>query len=114
MCGFFFFFLFFFFFRKDSQKRGKQEAQRCPCSLAKALGGHLEMLLAVRWGGGRCAQSCAGLSFARSEEHTSGLQSPKDLVCRLLLEKKKKGKRSGEQKDSGPGSRESRRTPMSE
>src|SRR5574340_759433 len=27
---------------------------------------------------------------ARSEEHTSELQSPKDLVCRLLLEKKKK------------------------
>src|SRR5574340_1377030 len=29
---------------------------------------------------------------ARSEEHTSELQSPKDLVCRLLLEKKKKRK----------------------
>src|SRR5574342_232516 len=26
----------------------------------------------------------------RSEEHTSELQSPPDLVCRLLLEKKKK------------------------
>src|SRR5574340_580647 len=26
--------------------------------------------------------------FYRSEEHTSELQSPKDLVCRLLLEKK--------------------------
>src|SRR5207248_11088653 len=26
----------------------------------------------------------------RSEEHTSELQSPYDLVCRLLLEKKKK------------------------
>src|SRR5574339_817356 len=26
----------------------------------------------------------------RSEEHTSELQSPGDLVCRLLLEKKKK------------------------
>src|SRR5574340_1769499 len=30
----------------------------------------------------------------RSEEHTSELQSPKDLVCRLLLEKKKNQKRS--------------------
>src|SRR5574340_64147 len=30
------------------------------------------------------------LSRPRSEEHTSELQSPKDLVCRLLLEKKKK------------------------
>src|SRR5438132_8145336 len=28
--------------------------------------------------------------FARSEEHTSELQSHSDLVCRLLLEKKKK------------------------
>src|SRR2546426_6895397 len=28
-------------------------------------------------------------SFARSEEHTSELQSPCNLVCRLLLEKKK-------------------------
>src|SRR5258708_13731747 len=29
-------------------------------------------------------------SVARSEEHTSELQSPHHLVCRLLLEKKKK------------------------
>src|SRR5258708_21324691 len=33
----------------------------------------------------------AGLD-ARSEEHTSELQSPDHLVCRLLLEKKKKTK----------------------
>src|SRR5437867_9047646 len=30
------------------------------------------------------------LRRCRSEEHTSELQSPYDLVCRLLLEKKKK------------------------
>src|SRR5258708_15097750 len=30
----------------------------------------------------------------RSEEHTSELQSPDHLVCRLLLEKKKKNERS--------------------
>src|SRR5437867_8804088 len=30
------------------------------------------------------------LAGGRSEEHTSELQSPYDLVCRLLLEKKKK------------------------
>src|SRR5690349_22416904 len=29
----------------------------------------------------------------RSEEHTSELQSRRDLVCRLLLEKKKEGAR---------------------
>src|SRR5438105_11748341 len=31
----------------------------------------------------------AALEYARSEEHTSELQSRVDLVCRLLLEKKK-------------------------
>src|SRR5256885_3384187 len=31
-----------------------------------------------------------GLREQRSEEHTSELQSPCNLVCRLLLEKKKK------------------------
>src|SRR5690606_39849735 len=61
----------------------------------------------VRRGGGRRARSgCAGWpprpSFrrrdprrkesacGRSEEHTSELQSRENLVCRLLLEKKKK------------------------
>src|SRR5438876_8536003 len=33
-------------------------------------------------------------TFDRSEEHTSELQSPVHLVCRLLLEKKKKIKQS--------------------
>src|SRR5258708_17704843 len=31
----------------------------------------------------------AAAAFDRSEEHTSELQSPDHLVCRLLLEKKK-------------------------
>src|SRR5206468_11209242 len=35
----------------------------------------------------------ADLDGDRSEEHTSELQSRSDLVCRLLLEKKKKQKR---------------------
>src|SRR5438094_6998393 len=52
--------------------------------------------------GNRAARNRAGHAFAlldyrlvvfehilRSEEHTSELQSPYDLVCRLLLEKKK-------------------------
>src|SRR2546426_9282989 len=33
------------------------------------------------------------LQLIRSEEHTSELQSPCNLVCRLLLEKKKKDRR---------------------
>src|SRR2546426_9014186 len=35
-------------------------------------------------------QTSDGGFIARSEEHTSELQSPCNLVCRLLLEKKKK------------------------
>src|SRR5438270_3325918 len=34
------------------------------------------------------------LPFNRSEEHTSELQSQSNLVCRLLLEKKKKNNKS--------------------
>src|SRR5690349_22818084 len=36
-------------------------------------------------------------SGSRSEEHTSELQSRRDLVCRLLLEKKKNNKTKCEQ-----------------
>src|SRR4051794_41229655 len=36
----------------------------------------------------------ASFSIVRSEEHTSELQSPVHLVCRLLLEKKNKNKHS--------------------
>src|SRR5438034_3292975 len=35
------------------------------------------------------AQDAHGNTATRSEEHTSELQSHSDLVCRLLLEKKK-------------------------
>src|SRR2546426_7258876 len=35
------------------------------------------------------AKKWAGKGQSRSEEHTSELQSPCNLVCRLLLEKKK-------------------------
>src|SRR2546430_7869452 len=36
------------------------------------------------------ATGCGGDGGKRSEEHTSELQSQSNLVCRLLLEKKKK------------------------
>src|SRR5690349_22056993 len=35
------------------------------------------------------SRSLTGRTSCRSEEHTSELQSRRDLVCRLLLEKKK-------------------------
>src|SRR5690348_18045825 len=40
-------------------------------------------------GGCRGARGCSRAPRGRSEEHTSELQSPVHLVCRLLLEKKK-------------------------
>src|SRR6266540_5025003 len=49
---------------------------------SRALG--IELLSA---GGGRAV---VRMRVTRSEEHTSELQSHHDLVCRLLLEKKKK------------------------
>src|SRR2546430_8610474 len=36
-----------------------------------------------------CASQGPGITGTRSEEHTSELQSQSNLVCRLLLEKKK-------------------------
>src|SRR2546426_10789839 len=52
---------------------------------AAALGQQLALAQAV--------DSALALAVAtRSEEHTSELQSPCNLVCRLLLEKKKKKK----------------------
>src|SRR5574340_1687061 len=45
----------------------------------------------------------------RSEEHTSELQSPKDLVCRLLLEKKKTKTRF--RHDPPPANRSHQRSP---
>src|SRR5690349_22553599 len=41
-------------------------------------------------GGRGSAVERDGVVLPRSEEHTSELQSRRDLVCRLLLEKKKK------------------------
>src|SRR5256885_3819523 len=46
----------------------------------------------LRQGLRSCGGSCR--RTRRSEEHTSELQSPCNLVCRLLLEKKKQPRRS--------------------
>src|SRR5438046_6319304 len=55
------------------------------------------------------------LPWARSEEHTSELQSLTNLVCRLLLEKKKKKPLSARPalrgSVSGPASSATRRAP---
>src|SRR5438045_7847437 len=56
----------------------------------------IEKLLPITWsqltGTGPSTLSNAEIDHLRSEEHTSELQSLRHLVCRLLLEKKKKKK----------------------
>ena len=72
-----------------------QKTQNIPATLigevfgTSVLGGLTAYPVAVFLMG----KSAAGLAFyhKRSEEHTSELQSRSDLVCRLLLEKKKNG-----------------------
>src|SRR5438094_7229678 len=65
------------------EKRGRIMAIFCAAipvgsALGYVIGGLIGAHLGWRWAKNR-----------RSEEHTSELQSPYDLVCRLLLEKKK-------------------------
>src|SRR5256885_13330966 len=57
------------------------DAQTCPASGGMSIYGRFDLLFpnVQKW-----------LAADRSEEHTSELQSPCNLVCRLLLEKKKK------------------------
>src|SRR2546426_8618372 len=59
-------------------------------SMATVCGGSLALFDAGVPVKGSCAGVAMGLiKEARSEEHTSELQSPCNLVCRLLLGKKK-------------------------
>src|SRR5689334_24084588 len=54
-------------------------------------GGSFEISSTTRATSAGCAyDGCCAAGFARSEEHTSELQSQFHLVCRLLLEKKKR------------------------
>src|SRR5258708_28144980 len=54
-------------------------ARQCHAQLGAAMEGALE---------GDHGRAARGMARDRSEEHTSELQSPDHLVCRLLLEKK--------------------------
>src|SRR2546421_3151519 len=61
-------------------------------SYVQGVGSMCRLARCTRSASGRCG-TCLVLSIRRrwwrSEEHTSELQSRSDLVCRLLLEKKK-------------------------
>src|SRR5258707_11738434 len=88
---------FFFFFFNDTATTEIYTLSlhdALPISLARARGGSpVEVGLKSAKIGGRSGKSRSGKAWccpsARSEEHTSELQSRQYLVCRLLLEKKK-------------------------
>src|SRR2546427_7757348 len=69
----------------------RRQKKTGPCKQALKFG---ENQWVVREQANRDAPRWACLSHHRSEEHTSELQSQSNLVCRLLLEKKKKNKTS--------------------
>src|SRR6266478_9581009 len=85
MFSFFLFCIFFFFFFNDTAT-----TEIYTLSLHDALPNWYSLVTP------RSFRRCTGASqrpagrLARSEEHTSELQSQSNLVCRLLLEKKKK------------------------
>src|SRR6266478_3734214 len=58
----------------------------------KRLGEKIVMMTAYDYPSAQVAQEAGVDVVLRSEEHTSELQSQSNLVCRLLLEKKKKNK----------------------
>src|SRR5256885_7167360 len=62
-------------------------------TLFRSVQGYERQLVGIVLQGNRCARGVLlGIIVVleeRSEEHTSELQSPCNLVCRLLLEKKK-------------------------
>src|SRR5256885_5223051 len=70
---------------RSPQARPACRPGRGPAQISRRQGGH-------RSRGARLAIWCCSRQLldklARSEEHTSELQSPCNLVCRLLLEKK--------------------------
>src|SRR5438477_4808948 len=85
---FFLFFFFFFFFFNDTAT-----TEIYTLSLHDALP-ISRAVSARRWGDrGRDRGDAGRVAGTRSEEHTSELQSHVNLVCRLLLEKKKKNKK---------------------
>src|SRR5258708_9821351 len=79
-------------FRSGGEQRAEvigQPLLRCAHSGTHLPGRPVSSSFALPWGMRKPAKPVTDRAGARSEEHTSELQSPDHLVCRLLLEKKK-------------------------
>src|SRR2546427_3261703 len=74
-------------FRSRSNFASSRTSRRSPSSQPPLLG--VGPLRTGRDGFPSSGSGPSNASFRRSEEHTSELQSQSNLVCRLLLEKKK-------------------------
>src|SRR5258708_18373031 len=74
-------------FRSSRERDEHRRQRRLPGRRAEAVARRLN----PQWAALSSGAACTGEPRAtmRSEEHTSELQSPDHLVCRLLLEKKK-------------------------
>src|SRR5256885_13186473 len=73
------------------RSQGRDRAVACACMSPPCHGPWLRSIPSEIHPGREYEQGRQGpLARIRSEEHTSELQSPCNLVCRLLLEKKKK------------------------
>src|SRR5690242_21077933 len=68
--------------RLRNRSSHNSRADRCPLKVCHKI--------TLEKSGGLCLPSDLRSGDLRSEEHTSELQSHVNLVCRLLLEKKKK------------------------
>src|SRR5699024_11448591 len=75
--------------RVEPRRQDQRRERRRPAKVGACRG--VEVTTAT--GASRHLARRRGRAISRSEEHTSELQSRFDLVCRLLLEKKKKGAR---------------------
>src|SRR5437762_7603570 len=79
---------------REGSTRWKASSALPPCAVG-SVSGPTESIISMTEPGqpwvmiSGSAFSCDDLTWMRSEEHTSELQSPMYLVCRLLLEKKK-------------------------
>src|SRR5256885_3861768 len=86
-------FLFFFFSsrRRHTRLQGDWSSDVCSsdlCALSRSKG-RSWCARWTMWTWPRATRPTSSTPGGRSEEHTSELQSPCNLVCRLLLEKKK-------------------------